>query len=361
MHLQHLWLRDFRSYESVDVELTQGTCAVLGPNGMGKSNLLEAVAYLALLESFRGSPGDALIRSGSESAVVRGQIVTDGREQLIEAEISRTGRNRVLVNRQRLTRSRDLLGALRVTVFSPDDLELIKGGPGLRRNYLDQLLVSIDVRNDAVRADFDKTLRQRNALLKQTRGRLDEAASITLEVWNTKLVETGERLAAARAELVESLVPLVRESYLDIAGERAATTLTYEAPWRDQGLARALDEVRDDELRRGVTLVGPHRDELLITLNSMPARTQASQGEQRSLALAFRLAGHLLVDDVSGAPPVLLLDDVFSELDLKRSAALLRSLPRGQRLLSTAAGLPPDVHADQVLQITTGSAEEVPL
>lgn len=361
MHLQHLWLRDFRSYENVDVELTEGTCAVLGPNGMGKSNLLEAVSYLALLESFRGSPGEALIRSGTDTAVVRGQIVSDGREQLIEAEISRTGRNRVLVNRQRLTRSRDLLGALRVTVFSPDDLELIKAGPGLRRNYLDQLLVSLDVRNDVLRTNFDKTLRQRNALLKQTRGRLDEAASVTLEVWNTKLVESGERLAAARVQLVESLVPMVAESYGDIAGERAETHLAYEAPWRSVGLAAALDAARDDELRRGVTLVGPHRDELQITLNSMPARTQASQGEQRSLALALRLAGHRLVDQVSGAPPVLLLDDVFSELDLARSAALLRSLPRGQRLLSTAAGLPPGVHADQILDITTGSVAEVPL
>lgn len=325
---------------------------------MGKSNLLEAVSYLALLESFRGSPTDALIMTGRDTAVVRGEVVSDGREQLIEAEISRTGRNRVLVNRQRLTRSRDLLGALRVTVFSPDDLELIKGGPALRRSYLDQLLVAIDVRNDALRTDFEKTLRQRNALLKQTHGRLDEAASITLEVWNTKLVETGERLAAARADLVTRLSPLVSESYLDIASERAETKLSYEAPWRDAGLASSLVAARDDELRRGVTLVGPHRDELQIMLNSMPARTHASQGEQRSLALALRLAGHRLVDDVSGAPPVLLLDDVFSELDHARSAALLKSLPRGQRLLSTAAGLPPEVHADQILQVTTGSVTQ---
>ncbi len=328
---------------------------------MGKSNLLEAVSYLALLESFRGSPTEALIRAGCDTAVVRGEVVSDGREQLIEAEMSRTGRNRVLVNRQRLTRTRDLIGALRVTVFSPDDLELIKGGPGFRRTYLDQLLVSIDVRNDALRTDFEKTLRQRNALLKQTHGRLDEAAEITLEVWNTKLIESGERLARARSELVDKLKPLVAESYLDIAAERASTVLSYAAPWREKGLATALAEARDDELRRGITLVGPHRDDLAIELNSMPARTHASQGEQRSLALSMRLAGHRLVDNVSGVAPVLLLDDVFSELDTARSAALLRSLPRGQRLLSTAAGLPPDVHADQVLQVTTGSLDEVRL
>lgn len=354
MHLRHLWLKDYRSYETVDLELTEGVCAVLGPNGMGKSNLLEAVAYLALLESFRGAPGEALIRAGCDQAVVRGEVVEDDREQLIEAELTRTGRNRVLLNKQRLTRSRDLLGAVRVTVFSPDDLTMIKGGPALRRTYLDQLLVQLDPRNDAVRSEFDKALRQRNALLKQTRGRLDEAASLTLEVWDTKLVESGERLASLRDGLVERLGPLVQSAYADVAGERAATSLRYEAPWRERGLAVALADARADELRRGVTLVGPHRDELLVGLNSMPARTHASQGEQRSLALALRLAAHRLVNDMTGAPPLLLLDDVFSELDPGRSTALLHSLPQGQTLLSTAAGLPPDVAPDQVLQVELG-------
>jgi len=358
VHLRHLWLKDYRSYESVDLELTPGVCAVLGPNGMGKSNLLEAVAYLALLESFRGAPTDALIRAGAPSGVVRGEAVEDDREQLIEAELTRTGRNRVLLNRQRLTRSRDLLGAVRVTVFSPDDLSLLKGGPSLRRGYLDQLLVQLDPRHDAVRSEFERALRQRNALLKQTRGRLDEAASVTLEVWDTKLVESGERLAGLREELVGRLGPLVQTAYADVAGERAATRLRYESTWRDTGLAAALVAARTDELRRGVTLVGPHRDELGVHLNDMPARTHASQGEQRSLALALRLAAHRLVNDMTGAPPVLLLDDVFSELDPQRSSALLRSLPPGQTLLSTAAGLPPDVSADQVLQVELGSVRQ---
>jgi len=358
VHLRQLWLKDYRSYESVDVELTPGVCAVLGPNGMGKSNLLEAVAYLALLESFRGAPADALIRSGTESAVVRGEVFEDGRDQLIEAELTRTGRNRVLLNKQRLSRSRDLLGAVRVTVFSPDDLSMVKGGPALRRTYLDQLLVALDVRNDSARSEFDRALRQRNALLKQTRGRLDEAASLTLEVWDTKLVETGERLAALRAGLVERLDPVVHNAYSDVAGERSATTLRYEAPWRAVGLAAALTAARTDELRRGLTLVGPHRDDLAIELNAMPARTHASQGEQRSLALALRLAAHRLVNEVTGAPPILLLDDVFSELDPRRSSALLRSLPTGQTLLSTASGLPPDVSADQVLDVSLGSVAQ---
>ncbi|MEI2699577.1 MAG: DNA replication/repair protein RecF [Microthrixaceae bacterium] len=359
MHVEHLWLKDFRSYESVDLQLTAGLCAVLGPNGVGKSNLLEAVAYLAMLESFRGAPSEALVRSGAPVAVVRGSIEADGREQLIEAELVPNGRNRVLVNRQRLTRSRDLLGALRTTVFSPDDLPLIKGGPGLRRVFLDHLLVSLDVRNDALRSEFERAVRQRNALLKQTKGRLDEAAALTLEVWNSKLVESGEELARRRSDLVSRLEPLVVTAYGDVAGENQPITMRYEAHWRDVGLAQALAGVRADELRRGVTLVGPHRDDLAVQLNDLPSRTHSSQGEQRSLALALRLAGHRLVTESVGTAPVLLLDDVFSELDPLRSAALLRSLPSGQTLLSSAAGLPEGVHVDQVLSVAPGQVVEV--
>lgn len=359
MYVEHLWLKDFRSYESVDLELTSGLCAVLGPNGVGKSNLLEAIAYLAMLESFRGAPSEALVRSGAAVAVVRGSIDDDGREQLIEAELVTNGRNRVLVNRQRLTRSRDLLGALRTTVFSPGDLSLIKGGPGLRRVFLDQLLVSLDPRNDALRSEFERAVRQRNALLKQTKGRLDEAAELTLEVWNTKLVESGEELARRRTRLVSDLEPLVVTAYGDVAGERQPIDLRYEADWHETGLAAALAAVRVDELRRGVTLVGPHRDDLAVHLNELPSRTHSSQGEQRSLALALRLAGHRLVTETVGTAPVLLLDDVFSELDPHRSAALLRSLPPGQTLLSSAAGLPEGVHVDQVLSVTPGQLVEV--
>jgi DNA replication and repair protein RecF len=351
VHVERLWLRNFRSYSSVDLELTQGLCAVVGPNGVGKSNLLEAVAYLALLESFRGAPTDALIRSGEDAAVVRGSVRADDREQLIEAEIVGSGRNRVQVNRQRLVRARDLLGAVRITVFSPDDLALIKGGPSLRRTLLDQLLVAVDPRNDALRSEFERALRQRNALLKQTRGRLDDAASLTLEVWDAKLVAAGDELARRRAELVEQLEPIVATAYADVAGADAPISLRYEAPWRSIGLMAALQEARADELRRGVTLVGPHRDDLTITLDGLVSRSHSSQGEQRSLALSLRLASHRLVHDVVGSPPILLLDDVFSELDPERSAALLRSLPTGQTLLSSAAGMPEGITADQVLRV----------
>lgn len=354
MQVDRLWLHDFRSYESVDVALSPGLCAVLGPNGVGKSNLLEAVAYLALLESFRGAPSEAMVSAGATSAVVRGLVVSGEREQLIEAEIVPTGRSRVLVNKQRLTRSRDLLGVLRTTVFSPGDLDMVKGGPGIRRGYLDQLLISMDPRNDVLRSDFERSVRQRNALLKQTKGRLDESAALTLEVWDSKLIESGEELARRRVDLISALGPVVQLAYADVAGAPERVELGYESRWLDKGLSAALGEVRADELRRGVTLVGPHRDDLSIRLNDLPSRTHSSQGEQRSLALALRLGGHRLVTDLVGSAPVLLLDDVFSELDPERSAALLTSLPRGQTLLSSASGLPEGIHADQKLRITHG-------
>ena len=357
MHLQHIWLNDFRSYPSVDVELPPGLTAFLGRNGQGKSNMLEAVAYLATLESFRGAPSDALVRRGASSAVVRGQVLVDGREQLVEAEINLTGRNRVQVNRQRLQRTRDLVEALRVTVFAPDDLELLKGGPAVRRSYLDTALVVERPANDTVRTGFEKALRQRNALLKQCKGRLDEAAALTLEVWDLKLAQAGEELTRLRRDLAERLGPVVTRAYQDVAGTDAQVTLEYLSDWSDHGLAEALSRSRTDDVRRGTTLVGPHRDDLLVQLNGMPSRTHASQGEQRSLALGLRLGVHRLVTDRTGVPPVLLLDDVFSELDPVRSAALLAALPAGQTLLSSATELPPGAVGDLVLQVTTGTVD----
>lgn len=357
MHLRQIWLTDFRSYPSVGLELPPGLCAVLGPNGVGKTNLLEGIAYLSNLRSFRGAPAEALVRAGAGQAVVRGEVDDAGRVTLIEAEITPNGRNRVLVNRQRLPRTRDLLGAVRVTVFSPDDLELVKAGPQLRRGFLDDTLVALHPRNDALRSEWERALRQRNALLKQIHGRPDEAAALTLEVWDTKAAEWGEALASARAELVERLEPLVVTAYRDVSGEEGAVTLRYESPWRTAGLAAALAAARSDELRRGITLVGPHRDELVIALNGLPARTHASQGEQRSVALALRLAAHRLVADVADSTPVLLLDDVFSELDPQRSAALLDALPPGQTVLSSAAGLPDGVEAQAVVRVRPGILE----
>jgi len=358
VHLRHLWLTDFRSYPAVDLELPRGLCAVIGRNGTGKTNLLEAVGYLSSLRSFRGAPSEALVRSGAERSIVRGELERDGREILIEAEIGRVGRNRVLLNRQRLARTRDLHEAIAATVFSPDDLDLVKGGPGSRRGFLDDALVTIHPRNDAIRSEWERALKQRNALLKQMRTRPDETALLTLEVWDDKATAAGEALAELRTQLVDDLGPHVARAYLEVAaspGPHDVTiSLRYDAPWRETGLRAALVAARDDELRRGVTLAGPHRDELVIVLNGLPARTHASQGEQRSLALALRLATHRLATERAGTAPILLLDDVFSELDAERSAALLDALPGGQTLLSSAAGLPSGVVPDRLVEIQPG-------
>ena len=355
MHLQRLWLTDFRSYGSAELNFAPGLTALLGANGQGKTNIMEAVGYLATLSSFRGAPTDALIRRGATTAVVRAEGEREGRSLLIEAELTESGRGRVQVNKQRLARTRDLLGALRVSVFSPDDLELVKGGPAGRRAYLDESLVARRPAFDVLRSDLDRILRQRNALLKQSGGRLSAEVEATLMVWDTKLVEAGEALADARSALIDDLSPVLAQAYDDVAGRPAHVVAHYEALWRRSGLAAALDAARRDELRRGTSLVGPHRDELVLTIDGLPARTHASQGEQRSLALALRLAAHRVVTESTGTPPILLLDDVFSELDPDRSWALLAHLPAGQTLLSSATGLPPGAEPEQVYRIEDGS------
>ena len=355
MLLRRLWLTDFRSYREADVTLSGGLTAIIGENGQGKTNLLEAVGYLATLSSFRGAPTDALVRVGATSATVRAEGEREGRELLIEAELVPGGRSRVQVNRQRLARARDLLGALRVSVFAPDDLELVKGGPAERRTYLDDTLVSSQPKLDQVRTELERVLRQRNALLRQASGRLTPEIESTLDVWDTKLVAAGEALGAERVALLERLGPALGQAYRQVAHQDVEIDARYSSAWMAAGLRQALADARRDELRRGVTLVGPHRDDLELSVGGLPARTHASQGEQRSLALALRLASHEVVTESAGSPPVLLLDDVFSELDEGRSAALLASLPPGQTILSSAAGLPSAARPDAVLVVEGGS------
>lgn len=356
MLVRRLWLDDFRSYGHAEVELEPGVTVVVGANGQGKTNLVEALGYLATLDSFRGAPPEAMIRAGADQAVVRAEIVhDDGRVVLVEAELVRTGRNRVLVNKQRLARARDLLGVLRVTVFSPDDLALVKGPPGERRRYLDDLLVALHPKHDKLRTDLERILRQRATLLKQAGGRLTDEIAFTLDVWDAKLTETGEALGTARARLVDDLAPLVARAYATLAGHAVPVTVGYDPPWRAAGLQAALVAARIDDVRRQVSTVGPHRDDVDLVLAGLPARTHASQGEQRSLALALRLAGHHLVTARVDEPPLLVLDDVFSELDPDRSAALLGALPAGQVLLTTATGLPAGAPAARVLQARAGT------
>jgi DNA replication and repair protein RecF len=352
-------LADFRSYATAELVPAPGLTAVVGANGQGKSNLLEAVAWLATLSSFRGAPNDALVRVGASEAVVRAEVEGDDpgrRTVLLEAVLRSEGRDQVLVNRQRLRRVRDLLGSVRVTVFSPDDLALVKGGPGERRRLLDDTLVTLAVKHDALRGDLERVLRQRGTLLRQSGGRATPEVVATLDVWDAKLAELGEATGRARAALVARLQPLAAQAYDDVAATSASVTLGYDPPWRrgEGGLAGALAAARAEDLRRGTSTVGPHRDELELSVNGLPARTHASQGEQRSLALALRLATHGVVTDVTGSSPILLLDDVFSELDPDRSHALLAHLPPGQALLTTAGAIPEGAAPDLVVQVAGG-------
>ncbi len=351
MQITRLWLADFRSYRELELPLTSGLTAICGPNGVGKTNLLEALGLLATLKSFRGSPVDSLVRRGAEAAVVRAEGIRDEREVLIELELAK-GKTRAQVNRQRLRRTRDLLGAVRITVFAPDDLALIKEGPSLRRSYLDEILVALDPAADGVVSDLERILKQRNALLRQSHGRLDEAGQMTLDVWDAKLASVGEELTRRREELVAALLPLITESYAILAGRETPLSADYERSWTEAGLAEALAAGRSDDVRRGVTQLGPHRDELRLGLDGLASRTEASQGEQRTFALALRLSGHRLISERIGEAPLLLLDDVLSELDPDRAGALLTNLPPGQSIITSAGGLPPAAKPDQVLALS---------
>lgn len=359
MRVQRVWLSNFRSYEAAEVSFSPMLTAVVGRNGAGKTNLLEAIAWLATLGSFRGAPTEALVRHDAPSAVIRAEVEREGRELLIEAELSGNGRNRIMVNRQALRRSRDLLGALRVSVFTPDDLVVVKGGPGERRRYMDDALVARQPKLDALRSELERILRQRNTLLKQCGGRLDEAAELTLDVWDAKLGDAGEALARARLDLLARLSPVLSETYAVLAGHDAEVGVGYRSDWQEMGLSGALAQARKDDLRRGVSTVGPHRDDMALSIDGLPSRTHASQGEQRTAALALRLAVHRMVAEEVGSAPVLLLDDVFSELDPERSTALLDNLPTGQVLLTTAGALPEGAKPEATLETLDGIIKPV--
>jgi len=314
------------------------------------------------------------VRAGHDTAIVRAEVVEGPRTQLLEAEIRAAGRNRVHLNRHPITRARDRRELVRVTVFAPDDLQLVKSGPAERRAYLDELLVSVAPRYETVVTDYERILRQRNALLKQRFGS-DPDDDTTLAVFDTQLARIGAELARGRARMLDRLVPMVTAAYDDLAGSGAVTVgAAYEAEWwrssvgspGDDDLATAepsdvvaalhdaLVRHRRAELDRKITLAGPHRDEWRLRVRGLDARTHASQGEQRTLALALRLGGHRLCTEITGSAPVLLLDDVFSELDASRSSALVAHLVAGQTLLTTAGEVPPGVQAEHVLRVDAG-------
>ena len=350
MHLAHLSLTDFRSYASAELRLDAGVTALVGPNGQGKTNLVEAVGYLATLDSHRVASDAPLVRAGAERAVVRGSVVRDSRSMLIELEINPGKANRARVNKSPVPRPREVLGILRTVLFAPEDLALVKGDPSERRRFLDDLLVARTPRLAAVRSDYDRVLKQRNALLK-TAGLARRSGGPdlrTLDVWDAHLSRAGAELLAARVELVEAIRPLVDKAYAAVAHGSTSTSVEYVAslgaevalqPDRDvlaAALQAALAGVRSEELERGITLVGPHRDELLLKINDLPARGYASHGESWSLALALRLGSYdLLCAD--GGEPVLILDDVFAELDVDRRDRLASLVAPAEQVLITAA------------------------
>jgi len=387
VHLTRLALTDFRSYASVDVALQPGVTIFSGPNGEGKTNLVEAVGYVATLASHRVAHDAPLIRQGAERAIIRASVHGAVSDTLVEIELNPGRANRVRLNRAPLTKPREVLGVLRTVLFAPEDLALVKGDPSERRRFLDDLLVAMAPRYAAVRADYDRVLRQRTALLKSAGpkaargGKPDSRETImsTLDVWDAHLARAGAELLVAREHLVSALRPYVERAYASVAGDRGPAAVEYRrsfgadatarseqpedaaggggaaAGGEDRGgtghadrvraaaeeLRAALAEVRDSELDRGVCLAGPHRDELDLTVRGLPARGYASHGESWSLALALRLASFDLLR-AGREDPVLILDDVFAELDTGRRDRLAALVAEAEQVLVTAA-VPADV------------------
>jgi DNA replication and repair protein RecF len=357
VYVAHLTLVDFRSYVTAEVTLEPGATAFIGRNGQGKTNLVEAIDYLARLGSHRVASDAPLVRAGAERALVRAAVVRDGRQAVLEIEINPGKANRARVNRADLPRARELVGLVRTVIFAPDDLALVKGDPSGRRSFLDDLLVMRTPRLAGVRADYDRILKQRNSLLKTAgaarRGSTSqESALSTLGVWDAHLSRTGAELLAERLRLVEELRPYVGHAYATVARGAGSDDagLDYQPSLELDGLTeradlteRLLAELetrRNDELDRGVSLVGPHRDELVLSLGNgeqrLPVRGYASHGESWSFALALRLASYDLVR-ADGDDPILILDDVFAELDSERRAQLAELVAGAEQVLVTAA------------------------
>lgn len=354
MYISYLSLTDFRSYAATEFALESGVTAFIGPNGQGKTNLVEAVGYLSTLGSHRVATDAPLVRTGADRAVLRAKAVHGTRTVLVELELNPGRANRARVNQAPVRRPREVLGVVRTVLFAPEDLALVKGDPSERRRFLDDLLVARSPRLAAVRSDYDRVLRQRNALLKSAGlARRSGGADLrTLDVWDAHLARTGAELLLARLDLVAALRPLVDRAYSAVA-RGSGTALEYQSSLDAATLAQhdhdvlaaalgaALASARSDELDRGVTLVGPHRDELLLKINNLPARGYASHGESWSLALALRLASYDLLS-ADGAEPVLILDDVFAELDADRRERLAKLVAPAEQVLLTAA-VPGDV------------------
>ncbi|MET8678362.1 DNA replication/repair protein RecF [Streptomyces sp. NPDC004647] len=370
MHVSHLSLADFRSYARVEVALDPGATAFVGPNGQGKTNLVEAIGYLATLGSHRVSSDAPLVRMGAERAIIRAAVVQGERQQLVELELNPGRANRARINRSSQVKPRDVLGIVRSVLFAPEDLALVKGDPGERRRFLDELITARSPRMAGVRSDYDRVLKQRNTLLKSAAmarrhgGRSMDLS--TLDVWDQHLARAGAELLAGRLDLIAALQPLADKAYEQLAPGGGPLALEYRGSTGEglpavntreelyELLLGALAEARKQEIERGVTLVGPHRDDLLLKLGRLPAKGYASHGESWSYALALRLASYDLLraehlgpegSAPEGEPgggrragePVLVLDDVFAELDERRRERLAELVAPAEQVLVTAA------------------------
>ena len=382
MHVRHLSIGDFRSYPSAELALEPGVSTLVGLNGQGKTNLVEAIGYVASLSSHRVATDQPLVRFGADRAIVRCAVVRDGRESLVELEIAPGKANRAKLNRSPLPRTRDVLGTLRTVLFAPEDLALVKGDPGERRRFLDDLLVQRQPRWAGVRSDYDKILKQRGALLKSAasllggrRGRGRRSASVpegvdpreaaeeavrTLDIWDDHLATVGSQLLYARLRLLRDLVPHLQEAYREVSANQSEATAVYRSSLHEAAaeaiaggavpepdelrtmLLETLAERRSQEIERGVNLVGPHRDDLVLGLGEMPAKGYASHGESWSFSLGLRLAAYHLLRHDLGDDPVLVLDDVFAELDSGRRERLAAMIADCEQVLITAA-VPEDV------------------
>jgi DNA replication and repair protein RecF len=350
VHVAALSLRDFRSYEALDLTFDPGVSVLVGSNGQGKTNVVEAVHYLATLSSHRVATDAPLVRAGHERAVVAARVQDGERVMQLEVEIVTGAANKARVNRSPVRSPRELLGLLRTVLFAPEDLAVVKGDPSERRRFVDQLLVTRRPRLAGVRADYERVVRQRTALLRSAaalrrQGREPTDLS-TLDVWDSHLARTGGELVAARVALLDELQPHVRTTYETLAPGSGQVSLRYrssatheqvEADAWEQTMLAALSAARRDEVERGQCLVGPHRDDVLLSIGDLPARGYASQGESWSLALALRLGSFDLLVDDTDSPPVLVLDDVFAELDARRRDHLVARVQDADQVLVTAA------------------------
>jgi DNA replication and repair protein RecF len=344
MQVDWLSLSEFRSYESLQWSPDPGVNLLLGPNGAGKTNVLEAIGFLATLRSFRSVEESSLIKDGAGGAIVRAGISTSERSRLVEIEMNRVGPRRAQVDKTRLRRASDLLGVVRVIAFLPEDLDLVKRGPAYRRDLIDQVALQLWPAAHLDQAEFERALRQRNAFLRA--GERDEA---TLSVWDSRFAQSGGRVMARRAAVLETLAPWLEESYTGISQTTDLASLGYLCSWTTKEISTAasgefgaeiaatLEGARKADFDRRLTTTGPHRDEPVFRIDGVDTRTHGSQGEQRTMALAMKLAAHRAVAEVVGEQPVLLLDDVFSELDPVRAKALAGAIPEQAQTLITSA------------------------